>query len=90
MIVVVLEKVPVGLRGELSRWLLELRTGVFVGTVSAAVRDRLWEKVAKSKRKGAAMLIYATKTEQGFSIRSSGEMSRTAEDFDGLFLMRTP
>ena len=39
MIVIALERVPVGLRGELSRWLLELRPGVFVGKVSALVRD---------------------------------------------------
>ena len=35
MIVMILEKVSVGLRGELSRWLIEPRTGVFVGQVSA-------------------------------------------------------
>ncbi len=45
MIVLILEKVPTSLRGELTRWLLELKAGVFVGKVSAMVRDRLWEHV---------------------------------------------
>ena len=41
MIVMILENVPTSLRGELSRWLLEPRAGVFVGHVSARVRDKL-------------------------------------------------
>ncbi len=41
MVVIILEKVPAGLRGELTRWLLELKAGVFVGKVSAMVRERL-------------------------------------------------
>ena len=41
----VLERVPASLRGELTRWLLETRPGVFVGHVSAMVRDKLWDKV---------------------------------------------
>ncbi|MCD6345555.1 MAG: type I-E CRISPR-associated endoribonuclease Cas2, partial [Anaerolineae bacterium] len=44
MVVMILEKVPVGVRGELTRWLLEIKTGVFVGHISARVRDKLWEK----------------------------------------------
>ena len=38
MVVMILERVPVLLRGELTRWLLEVRAGVFVGTMSAGVR----------------------------------------------------
>lgn len=41
MIVVVLSACPVGLRGDLTRWLLEISAGVFVGKVSARVREHL-------------------------------------------------
>jgi CRISPR-associated protein Cas2 len=41
MVVLVLERVPVSLRGELTRWMLEIRSGVFVGTLTSVVRDRL-------------------------------------------------
>ena len=58
MIVMVLETVPVGLRGELTRWLLEPHTGVFVGHVNAMVRDRLWEKCCK-QRGGAGGVLQA-------------------------------
>ncbi len=47
MIVLILERVPASLRGELTRWLLETRPGVFVGRVSAMVRDKLWDKVCE-------------------------------------------
>ena len=52
MIVMVIERVPTSLRGELTRWLLEPRAGVFVCEVSALVRDKLWELV-EDKAKGA-------------------------------------
>ena len=42
MTVLVLERVPAGLRGFLSRWFLEVQANVFVGTVSSRVRDNLW------------------------------------------------
>lgn len=91
MMVLVLERVPASLRGELTRWLLEPRTGVFVGRVSAMVRDRLWEKVCNSlKGREGGILIYSTDTEQGFALRSHGETSRELVDFDGLVLIRIP
>ena len=46
MVVLVLERVPTSLRGELTRWMLEPKAGVFVGTMSALVREQLWEKVS--------------------------------------------
>ncbi len=48
----ILEKVPVSLRGELTRWLIEPHAGVFVGHVNARVRDKLWEKCCQAKRTG--------------------------------------
>jgi CRISPR-associated protein Cas2 len=90
MIVMVLERVTPSLRGELTRWLIQPKTGVFVGRVSARVRDLLWDKVAAAKRGGAALLIYQDTTEQGFSVRTAGRTSKTIEDFEGLLLPKTP
>ena len=72
MTVIVLERVPVSLRGELTRWMLELKPGVFVGKVSAMVRDRLWERICGNMRGGAGTLIYSSDTEQGFTMRFWG------------------
>ena len=90
MMVMVLERVTPSLRGELTRWLIQPKTGVFVGRVSARVRDLLWEKITSAKKGGAALLIYQDATEQGFSIRTAGRTSKVIEDFDGLFLPKTP
>lgn len=90
MVVIVLERVSPSVRGELTRWLLEPRTGVFVGNVSAAVRDKLWELVCAKMRDGAGMLIHNAQNEQGFAIRYHGDTSRAVEDFDGLLLIRVP
>ncbi len=87
MVVFVLEKVPLSLRGELTRWLLELKAGVFVGTVSALVRDLLWVKVTWSLKGGGAIMIHADTSEQGFAVKYWGETSRMIEDFQGLRLV---
>lgn len=90
MTVIVLERVPVSLRGELSRWMLEIQAGVFVGSLSALVRDLLWEHICAHMRAGAGALIYQTNTEQGFAMRSCGKTTRRLRDFDGLQLIEIP
>jgi CRISPR-associated protein Cas2 len=90
MVVIILENVPTGLRGELTRWMLEPRAGVFVGDVSGAVRDSLWKLVCTKMKSGAGMLFFNAFTEQGFAVRFHGPASRIVEDFDGLFLIRRP
>lgn len=90
MTVLILEKVPVGLRGELSRWMLEAKAGVFVGRLTASVRDLLWEKACGGAKGGGCMMVYRAQNEQGFAIRSWGDTSRVVEDFEGLTLMRIP
>jgi CRISPR-associated protein Cas2 len=88
MIVVMLEKVPVSVRGELTRWMVELRAGVFVGDLSAMVRDKLWEMICVKVHGGAGMLVHNAASEQGFAIRYVGEPSREVVDFEGLNLIR--
>ena len=90
MVVMILETVPVGLRGELTRWLIEPHPGVFVGHVSAMVRERLWAKCCKSLRGGGALQIWTTNTEQKFQMRAFGATRREIVDFDGLQLIRIP
>lgn len=88
MVVMLLERVTPGVRGELTRWLLEVRAGVFVGTVGARVRDRLWQHVIQKLGVGSGMLIYTGSSEQGFTVELSGSRGRSIADFDGLLLIR--
>lgn len=90
MVVIIVERVPVSLRGLLSRWMLEPRAGVFVGTPPARVRDKLWEEVSKRLRDGGAVMIHSAATEQGFLMHITGDPSRRVESFEGLQLIRIP
>ena len=90
MVVIILEKVPTSLRGELSRWFIEPHTGVFVGHVSAMVRERLWMKVCTKLKGGGALIIYSTNNEQRYKMEMFGYTKRVIVDYDGLQLIRIP
>lgn len=88
MMVMILEKVPTSTRGHLSRWLIEVKAGVFVGRVSALVREKLWEKVNQSRKEGAVVQIWSTNNEQGFDMRMEGDRDRKIVDMEGLLLVK--
>lgn len=90
MVVMVLETVPAGLRGELTRWLIEPHPGVFVGHVSAMVRDRLWTKCCQGAKNGGVVQIWSTNNEQRFSVRTHGATKRQIINYEGLQLVRIP
>lgn len=88
MIVLVLENVSPSLRGEISRWLFEIKVGVFAGRVSALVRDELWALIEEKIDAGSALLIYPQRNEQGFEARMLGNPSRTLVDIEGVLLVK--
>lgn len=91
MIVMILEKMTPALRGELTRWLIEPHTGMFVGHVNAMVRERLWEKCCKlTGSVGGVVQIWSTNTEQRFAMRLHGTTQRTIVDMEGLQLVCVP
>jgi len=90
MVVMILERVSPSLRGQITRWMLQPRAGVFVGNMSAMVRDKLWDKVEEDAPAGSGMMIHSDDTEQGFSVRAFGDPTRQFVDFEGLVLVRMP
>ena len=88
MTVLIVENVPVGFRGELTQWLLEVKAGVFVGNITAAVRAVLWKKVQENIAEGAAMIIYSAQTEQGFAMDVCNMPRRSVVDMEGIYLIR--
>jgi len=90
MVVMILERVTPSLRGELTRWLVQPKAGVFLGGVTARVRDLLWQRVARSLKDGAATMIYSDNSEQGFSVLTLGKPNRIMTDFEGLYLPKRP
>lgn len=89
MTVIIVSRVTPGLRGRLTRWMLQVHPGVFLGTLSARVREKLWALVSGSRRTGACLMIARAANEQGFTLTTSGETKRELADFDGLSFIRT-
>lgn len=89
MVVIILESVPKNVRGELTRWLLEVKAGVFVGNISAIVRDKLWEMLEQKLKGGNSLLLHSAANEQGYKIQTRGKSNYQVRDFEGLFLVTT-
>ena len=90
MVIILLERVSPSLRGDLTKWLLELKAGIFVGRVSAIVRERLWSRACRGIGEGGCILVHSTDNEQGFEVRFCGSPGRTIRDFEGIQLVEQP
>lgn len=87
MIVVVLSVTPEKLRGELTRWLLEIAAGVYVGHVPARVRELLWVRIVGDVGRGRALMVWSRRGEQRLDFRVHNH-AWMPEDHDGITLMR--
>ena len=87
MTVIAMDAAPEGVRGELTRWFLELKPGVFIGQVNARIRDLLWERICQTDAANGAVMAYAAPNEQGFSLRVFGVPKRRVKDFEGIQLI---
>jgi CRISPR-associated protein Cas2 len=89
MLVVTLTDCPLGLRGDLTKWLLEIQSGVFVGNISARVREKLWGRIQQMCKSGRAVMVYRTNGEQRLDFKVLGNTWEPI-DFDGIKLMLRP
>lgn len=89
MIVITLSDCPPKVRGDLSKWLIEINTGVYVGQVSARVREELWKRICENLHTGRATMVFHTTGEQHMDFRVHNTTWEPV-DFDGLKLMRRP
>ncbi|VEI13467.1 type I-E CRISPR-associated endoribonuclease Cas2e [Trueperella bialowiezensis] len=89
MIVLQLTAVPAGLRGDLTKWLMEIAPGVFVGNPSARIRELVWERTVELCKDGRAIMVCSADTEQGMTFRTHRH-AWVPTDFDGLTLMMRP
>lgn len=87
MLVIVVENAPPRLRGRLAVWLLEVRTGVYVGNYSRRIREHIWSNVEEGLEDGNAVLIWRTNGEAGFEFRTLGANRRLPTDWDGMRLV---
>lgn len=80
---------PPKLRGDLSKWLCEINTGVYVGNLSSRVRDALWNRVCENLKNGRATMVFSANNEQKMNFRVHNT-SWVPVDFDGIQLMCRP
>ena len=88
MTVLILDNATQSIRGELCKWMIEVKPGVFLSSVSALVRAELWKKVITEQRIGGAILSYNAPTEIGFTMEMHGEPTRSIIDMEGLQLIK--
>jgi CRISPR-associated protein Cas2 len=87
MLVIVVENVPLRLRGRLALWLLEVRAGVYVGDLSRRVREMIWQQIEQGIEEGNAVMVWRTNTESGFDFVTVGKNRRMPVELDGLKLV---
>lgn len=93
MLVIVLENAAPRLRGRLAVWLLEIRSGVYVGKVSAKVREMILKQVkSEIDEQGElfqpnAIVAWSTNTEAGFDFITVGKNRRIPKFMDGVKLI---
>ncbi|EOS60741.1 exonuclease, DNA polymerase III, epsilon subunit [Firmicutes bacterium M10-2] len=89
MTVIVLTDCPKKIRGNLTKWMLEVNTNVFVGQLNKRIRDALWIEICENMPKGKATLIYNREGEQGIGIEIHGNSWRPV-DFEGIYMIQRP
>ncbi len=87
MMVIVVENSPPRLRGRLALWLLEIRAGVYVGSYSSKVRDKLWNQVTQGIERGNAVMAWSRPNESGFDFTTCGYNRRHPVSLDGIKLV---
>lgn len=84
------EKISSRIRGELTKWMLQLKPGVFIGTLSTLVGEKLWLKIQKKQGRGGAIWVKTMNNEQKYILQITGNTTQKVTDFDGLQLITHP
>lgn len=86
MLVIVVENSPPRLRGHLSRLFVEIRSGVYIGSYSCKVREKIWEVINHEIADGNAVIAWSCPNDMGYDFDTCGKNRRIPVDFDGLKL----
>ena len=65
--VITVKNAPQLLKGDLTKWMQEIATGVYVGNFNTKVREELWRRVKENVGDGEATISYAFRNEIGYS-----------------------
>ena len=87
MVVLNVVNCPQQLRGDLTKWMLEINTGVYVGKLNAKVREEIWQRVCDNIKNGQATMVYSCNNEQGYGFYTHN-MTWKPVDYDGITLIK--
>ncbi len=87
--VITLKKVPPSLRGDLTKWMQEISTGVYVGNFNSRVRQYIWKRVCDSADAGEATISYSFHNEIGYNFETLNA-GKAVIDCDGIPLVLIP
>lgn len=87
--VITLKNSPPSLRGDLTKWMQEISTGVYVGNFSTRIREELWKRVVDSVGTGEATVSYAYRNEIGYRFATHNS-TKIPIDYEGILLVFTP
>lgn len=68
--VITLKNCPLSLRGDLTKWMQEISTGVYIGNFNSKIREKLRERVVDSVGIGEATMSYAYRNEIGYNFQT--------------------
>lgn len=87
--IITLRNTTPSLRGDLSKWMQEIATGVYIGNFNSRVRELLWQRVIENVGNGEATVSYATRNELGYNFKTHNT-KRQIIDSDGIPLVMFP
>lgn len=76
------------MRGELTRWFVEIKPGVFVGKVNTRISNLLWERFSNESKSRGGVRIESAKNEQGYRLFMYGTPYREVVDYEGIQLIK--
>lgn len=87
--VITLKSVPPSLRGDLTKWMQEIATGVYVGNFNTRIREKLWKRVSDAVGNGEATISFTSRNEIGYEFQTL-HTERQVVDCDGIPLVMLP
>lgn len=89
MTVITVTNAPPSLRGDLTKWMQEIATGVYIGNFNSRIREQLWERVTQSVGRGQATISYTYRNESGYQFQTY-QTQRQNVNYDGIPLVLIP
>lgn len=68
--VITMTNCPLSLRGDLTKWMQEIATGVYVGNFNSRIREELWKRIEDSVGNGAVTMSFSSRNEIGYDFKT--------------------